>query len=356
MADWKEVVNHFAADVEEYYDDLRYKFYDLIGGPGPVKLVIYNGYGTNEKMYLKGRVLEDRHISESNERDWLWNNLVNMYKRAESNEVPGARLAVRFQGKEQEVTANEEGFFEVAIQPQQPLPTDRLWHAVEVELLSPHPSDQPGTIKAEGKVLVPTPSAKYIVISDIDDTILQTDAAHMVRMARNVFLGNAHTRLPFSGAAALYRALFRGQDGKDFNPLFYVSSSPWNLYDLLIQFFHLHQIPIGPVLFLRDWGLTEDEILPVKNRAFKTALIRQMLDFYPHLPFILIGDSGQQDPEIYADIATQYPDRVLSVYIRNVSRNLQRPEAVRSLAEKVLTAGSALVLADDFTRNCPARR
>jgi phosphatidate phosphatase APP1 len=131
------------------------------------------------------------------------------------------------------------------------------------------------------------------------------------------------------------------------NPLFYVSSSPWNLYDLLAQFFNLQGIPVGPVLFLRDWGLTEKEVLPTHHRQFKTGLIRQMLDFYAHMPFILIGDSGQEDPEIYADLVKSYPKRIQAVYIRNISRDLQRPEAVRKLASRVLDAGSTLVLADD---------
>ena len=72
-----------------------------------------------------------------------------------------------------------------------------------------------------------------------------------------------------------------------------------------------------------------------------------MLEFYPEMPFILIGDSGQEDPEIYAAFAQEFPERVLAVYIRNVSQNLARPEAIRKLAEQVIDAGSALVLADD---------
>jgi hypothetical protein len=166
-------------------------------------------------------------------------------------------------------------------------------------------------------------------------------------MARNVFLANAHTRLPFPGVAGLYRALHEGQTGVDFNPMLYVSSSPWNLYDLLSQFFNLNEIPIGPILFLRNWGLTEEEILPIKNAMYKTAVIRQMLDFYPKMPFILVGDSGQEDPEIYAKIAAEYPSRIMAVYIRNVSRHLKRPEDIQKLAEEVVKAGSALVLADD---------
>lgn len=346
--DWKESLNRLAAHAEKHMDDLRYRLHYQLGGPGPIKIVPYRGYGTQQQFYLRGRVIEDKHIPESERDDNLWRNLLNMYRRMESDEVPHARLAVRFQDAQQEVTADEEGFFEIKLQPTRPLAERRLWHPVEIELLDPIPEAQRRyPVKAIGEVLVPPPDARFGVISDIDDTVIRSDATHLLRMARTVFLGNAYTRLPFPGVGALYRALFSGATGVEYNPLFYVSSSPWNLYDLLVQFFNLQSIPVGPVLFLRDWGLTENEFLPVHNRAYKLGVIRQILDSLPHLPFILIGDSGQEDPEIYTEIVESYPQRIPAVYIRNVSTDLKRPEAIRALAEKVVSAGSTLILADD---------
>jgi phosphatidate phosphatase APP1 len=190
-------------------------------------------------------------------------------------------------------------------------------------------------------------------------------------MARTVFLGNARTRLPFKGVAAFYRALLHGgenasangEQGRqagtgpgastargvqvgETNPLFYVSSSPWNLYDLLSDFFHIQNIPLGPILFLKDWGFSEDEAI-IGHRAYKLKAIRRVMEVYPKLPFILIGDGGQEDPEIYAEVVSLYPQRILAIYIRNVSRDLERPAAIRLLAKKVTEAGSTLILADD---------
>jgi phosphatidate phosphatase APP1 len=348
MASWKKVLISMVNNAESRMDELRYRLYYSLGGPGPIKISTYKGYGTPERMYLCGRVLEDKQIPEAEENDNLWENLLSMYKRMNSDEVPHARLAVRFQGEEQEVVADEEGMFEVWIEPKQPLAEQRLWHQVEIELLEPIPQEQSHyPVKTTGEVLVPPPDARFVVVSDIDDTVLKSDATHLIKMAQHVFLGNAHTRLPFPGVAGLYRALFAGSSGNENNPLFYVSSSPWNLYDLLAQFFNLQDIPIGPVLFLRNWGINEEELLPIKHRAYKTGVIRQMLEFYPNLPFILIGDSGQEDPEIYADMVREYGDRIQAVYIRNVSRDVKRPDAIRALAEEVVEAGSVLVLADD---------
>jgi phosphatidate phosphatase APP1 len=184
-----------------------------------------------------------------------------------------------------------------------------------------------------------------LVISDIDDTVVQTGATHWLRAARGALLGNAYTRLPFPGVAAFYRALRAGADGRAANPFFYVSSSPWNLYDVLAQLIELHGIPAGPLL-LRDWGLSR-EARPFGHRTHKLAAIRAVAETFPELPLMLIGDSGQEDPEIYHEVVGLFPGRVAAIYIRNVSPGADRVEAIRALAEKVLAAGSALVLAED---------
>ncbi len=347
MADWYHAVAMVASQVEEHFDRLKYGLVYRLHGLDPVNVLIYNGYGDRQRIHIKGRVLVNKGELESRDNDTLWRNLINMYRRLESDEVPFAELIVRAGGAETRVKADEEGYFQTWLDLANPVPEGNLWQEVEAELLHPIPENQPGPIKGTGKALIPPPTARFAVISDIDDTVVQTDAAHLVRMARHVFLGNARTRLPFPGVAAFYRALLDGAHGNDLNPLFYVSSSPWNLYDLLVDFFGLQNIPLGPVLFLRDWGLTPEEILPVDNRNYKMKVIRELMDFYHEMPFILIGDSGQEDPEIYQEVVASYPGRVLAVYIRNVSRDLKRPEAIKMLAQEVLQHGSTLILADD---------
>jgi phosphatidate phosphatase APP1 len=89
-------------------------------------------------------------------------------------------------------------------------------------------------------------------------------------------------------------------------------------------------------------------LLPTNQVDYKLPRIRQVLDTHADLPFILIGDSGEQDPEIYHEIVQAYGDRILAVYIRNVSQeDPDRPRAIEALAGDVREAGSALVMADD---------
>lgn len=313
--------------------------------PRQIKIVAYNSHGTVHNLYLKGRVVEDMGVKSATADDTAWDNLVNMYKRFFGAKVPYAHVRTRFQRVVCDFVADQDGYFEACIEPPQPLPDDRLWHEIELELVAPV-REGAKPMRTMASVLVPPQDAQFAVISDIDDTVIHTDAVSMLRMARTVVLGNARSRLPLPGVAVFFRALFCGTGPKGSNPLFYVSNSPWNLYDLLCEFFELHDIPIGPVLFLRHWGITRREQLPTRRRGHKLKCARSILETFPNLPFILIGDSGEEDPEIYVELVRQYPNRIRAIYIRNISRNLRRLAEIEILAERVLQAGSTLILAD----------
>jgi phosphatidate phosphatase APP1 len=292
-------------------------------------------------------VLEDEGILSAGERDSPWRNVLNTLRRFESDEVPGARVRARFAGATQELVTDAEGYFDTWITPREALHADHLWHEAAFELLAPRYEGVPSPT-AIGRALVPPVTAKLGIISDLDDTVVQTGATDPRALVRSVFLANARTRLPFPGVAELYRALQSGAAGGENNPLFYVSSSPWNLYDVLSEFLALREIPEGPIL-LRDWGLSERELLPTSHGSHKLDAIRGIMDLYPTLPFLLIGDSGQEDPEIYREIVSHYPSRVVAIYIRNVTPGPERAARIGALAREVSEARSELLLAADST-------
>jgi phosphatidate phosphatase APP1 len=194
---------------------------------------------------------------------------------------------------------------------------------------------------------MPPASCRYVVISDIDDTVMHTGVANKLRMLWRLFVEDAQSRVAFPGVGALYRALHAGASGNQQNPMLYVSRAPWGIYEVLEEFFDRNGIPVGPILFLREWGVSWTSPLPRKAEDHKRELIHNMLALYDDLPFVLIGDSGQHDPEIYRQIVEEHPGRVLAVYIRNVSRNPERIREIEDLAKVVAGAGSSLVLAAD---------
>lgn len=317
MGSVKRKLLRISAEVEQKFDDLTFELRQRLGLNGPVQLVTYRTYGTTDGLYVKGRVLEDKSIRKSASSDSVWQNIVAMYRRFESDEVPGASIGISLGGEEFVVTSDKEGYFVKVFNAKQPLEWTDMWYEVQVRLIDA-PIPFPEGLSVTAEVLVPPPEAEYGVISDIDDTIVTTGATNLLSMSRNTFFHNAHTRMPFPGVAEFYKALLLGRNGKSNNPFFYVSSSPWNVYDLLVEFMDLNDIPPGPLL-LRDFGLDADKAGSSDHMGHKYKEIEQILNAYPHLPFILIGDSGQEDPVIYREVVKNHPGRILAVYIRDVN-------------------------------------
>ena len=187
-----------------------------------------------------------------------------------------------------------------------------------------------------------------VVVSDIDDTVMHTGVVNKAAMLWRLFVEGASSRTVFPGVSALYRALHAGTSGEDCNAMLYVSRAPWGIYDILEAFFQHHAIPAGPVLFLREWGISWRSPLPRRSVDHKRLLIEAMMDLYADMPFVLIGDSGQHDPEVYRRIVERYKGRVKAVYIRDVAaRGPERAAEVGAMAAALHAAGAHLVLASD---------
>jgi phosphatidate phosphatase APP1 len=310
-----------------------------------LRIAAYHGYGSDEAVYLKGRVLRDPGARPVNADDGVLRNLKNTVRRALTDEVPYARVRVRYAGVETEARANAGGFFGAVVRGPHP-PGARPWRTAELEILEPEPG-HPEEARATALVLVPPPDAEFGVISDIDDTVVRTEATQWLRMLRIVLLTSPHTRMPFQKVDELYHALQRGSDGQRQNPIFYLSSSPWNLFELLDEFFRVHGLPEGP-LFLREWNASPLRMLRMDHQSHKITRIRHLLRLYPRLPWVLIGDSGQEDPEIYRDAVREFPGRIRAVYIRSVTTPA-RDRQVREIAAEVRDLGSDLRLVREKT-------
>ncbi|RYU76743.1 App1 family protein [Hymenobacter persicinus] len=336
-------------DLTERADDLILRVRNRLGLLQPLQIVTYRSYGTPTRLYVKGRLLTDKGLGQPSADDSRWHNLVDMYRRFESNEISGAQLLVcPSDGSEHSIVTDEEGYFTLNLEPASlPAPVDFLWYPVEVRLQQvPAPLPTPVGLKATAPVLIPPADAEYGIISDLDDTVIQTSATDLLRMARTVLLRNARSRLPFKGVAEFYRALQLGRNGKRNNPFFYVSSSPWNLYDLLDDFLELNQIPPGPLL-LRDFGIgARKSSSPSSHHDHKLREIDNLLLTYPRLPFVLIGDSGQEDANIYREVVRRHPGRILAIYIRDVLRP-DRATLVEKVSEELRNDKVEMLLVQD---------
>lgn len=314
-----------------------------LGTNPPRQIAAYQGYADPETVHLHGRVLSNSPRGGPLDDDGWWDNLVSTWLRWESDEVPGAAVMVSYQENTQTVVTDEEGFYQASF------PAGKHDHD---ELLWLTASARTGTagqeIHAVHPVMMPPANAGFGIISDLDDTVIHTGITSLLLAAKLTFLENAKTRKPLDGVAMLYQALQRGGGEKPLNPIFYISSSPWNLHDLLIDFLHLNEIPAGPLL-LHDLGLDRTKFIKEKGHGHKLEKALALLDAYPDLPFVLIGDSGQEDPLIYAELTRRRSGRIKAIYIRDVDPEAESPLDVAT-HQAVATAaaqGVPMILAQD---------
>ncbi|NNL85249.1 MAG: DUF2183 domain-containing protein [Myxococcales bacterium] len=327
----------------EAWLDVRWKGW--LRGQGferPRQILAYTGFGNGRRVWLRGRVLANRRTTGPGDDDRWWDNLLQSYQRWESDEIPDARLKISMADQIAEVRTDEEGFYEVDLA-YAPGSTEETWHFATVELL-----DDPSGLRTVQSILVPGVSASFGVISDLDDTVIHTGVTNLLTAARLTFLGNAKTRKPLAGVAAFYRALREASPTGGQNPVFYVSSSAWNLYDLLRDFLALNEVPAGPLL-LRDLGVDDQKFIKEKGHDHKLDKVERILATYPSLPFVLIGDSGQADPQLYLEAARRHGDRIRAIYIRDVDPGESTPRdlATDRAAEEARSIGTPMMRADD---------
>lgn len=311
-------------------------------GRGGLFIQSYRGYGSRNRLFLMGRVFRQPGFGASWREDRLRRDIVDLIRRLLRKPIIGARVRIRYKDTNTVVETDRHGFFRVDME-LGTMPSDVFWHEMQLSLDDPVDERAATT----GEFFTPQSRARYGVISDIDDTVVYTGVANTAMMMWRLFAQGAESRVVFPGVTALYQAFHAGRSGDEGNPLFYVSRAPWSIYQVLVEVFRRNRIPHGPILILREWGMKRGSLLPRRAKDHKLDAIRHILELYPDMRFILVGDSGQRDPEIYSHILREDPGRILGIYIRDVSNTPERSEAIDELAREARDTGCDLILAAD---------
>ncbi|QCX02250.1 DUF2183 domain-containing protein [Aggregatimonas sangjinii] len=293
----------------------------LFGKKDKLQLIAFQAYGTDTHFYARGRALEDEEIDLS--AKGLFPLLWNAFKRFETDEIKNTPLLLTLSdGRTRKLATDNNGYYRIEenIGNLSTLTNSEGWLTYEIAYADP---DLRREILLEnrfpGELLIPSKTAEFGVISDIDDTILHTGVASSLKwkVVVNTFFKRASRRLPLEGAAEFYHLLHRGKSGKNANPIFYVSHSPWNLYRYLEFFLTNNDFPKGPILLrsFTDFGTRRSQ----GDKPQKQKEILNILKTYPDMKFILIGDSGEHDVDIYIEIAEAHPDSIAAIYLRSVN-------------------------------------
>lgn len=284
-----------------------------------LQIIIFQSYGTSNHFYIRGRALEDERI-DLDKRNFF-SLLRNSWKRFESDEIKNTALTLKLPNNfEIKTTTDNNGYFLVdeKIENLNKLTNSKGWltfHASYTNPIIKKPINNNN--KFVGQILIPSKNSEFGVVSDIDDTILHTGVISKLKwkLLINTLFRSPFSRKAVEGSSEFYNLLGAGKSGKNTNPIFYVSHSPWNMYRYLEFFLNNNDFPKGAILLrtMHDLlGKTKSK-KPKKQQE-----IINILKTYPNLPFILIGDAGEDDADIYIEIVKNHPERVKAIYLRSV--------------------------------------
>lgn len=310
-------------------------------------VVVYRGFVADGLAKVRVRVTEAPELP-GDSRIPYWDIAQANLRRHAALALVGVEVELRIGRHHTREVTDDHGFASFAL----PVPNLRVgWHEAHAATTAIEGGE---SASGTGRVIKPALQAPFLVISDIDDTILITGLTEGVAMVTRTVLREADKRRAIPGMSSLYRGLARGVANAAGNrkpepAFFYVSTGSWSFYPLLAQFMQLRAFPQGP-MFLTDWGPTE-RYLRRSGAEHKRTAIRRLLEAYPKMPFVLIGDSGQRDALTYEEMARTFPGRVKLILIRQVGdSDDDRNVAVRGRAAELRAEGIELHLVTDAVR------
>lgn len=213
-----------------------------------------------------------------------------------------AKVTVEIDGETHEVSADRGGIVDARIDAQ----LAPGWHTIKLRSAD--------DILVESPVRIIESGTTFGVVSDIDDTVMVTALPRPFLAAWNTFVLDEHARAATPGMAVLLERVTQETPGA---PVLYLSTGAWNVAPALTRFLSRNLYPAGPKL-LTDWGPTPDRWFR-SGPEHKRSSLKRLAGEFPEIKWLLIGDNGQHDEEIYAEFAEHYPQNVRAVAIRQLT-------------------------------------
>ncbi len=278
-------------------------------------IVPYAGYGTPRWIRVMARVLvrrRDEHPQIA--------RAVRGWRSFATLPVKDQAVVIDVGDRRHEVLTDRGGYIDVVVEAN----LDPGWRTVRLTRAGAEPVEAP--------VRILDPSVRFALVSDIDDTVMVTALPRPLLAAWNTFVLDEYARTPVPGMAVLYERLVTSHPDA---PIFYLSTGAWNVAPALTRFLSRNLYPPGPLL-LTDWGPTTDRWFR-SGQVHKRATLERLAEEFPDIRWLLVGDDGQHDQEIYGDFVSSHPDNVAAVAIRQLSPT----QSVLAGALPVAPTGSA---------------
>lgn len=286
------------------------------------RILGFTGYGTTSWVRVLARVLLAPPGTTTGEL-----RLGRGWRRFLSASASGVQVRVTLDGQEHTIVSGRGGYIDTVL----PLTSDEGWAEATLQVLGA----QSPSVRVPLRIL--GDSGGLGIVSDIDDTVLVTALPRPLVAAWNTFVRHERRRRPVPGMSTMFSEIRRHHGDV---PLIYLSTGPWNVAPVLEVFLRRHGYPPGPLL-MTDWGPTPDAWFR-SGRTHKRAELGRLLTDLPQMQWLLVGDDGQHDPQIYGEVAARSPERIRAVAIRELTAG-----------EQVRTHGTSAPLPDEEQQPTP---
>ncbi|MFV8368235.1 App1 family protein [Flavobacterium sp. LB2R40] len=293
-------------------------------------LKLYRGYANEQELIVMGHVFKPTTVNEYNFQKKNLKNATSVIKMFQIKTQANADVYLEHNNSKIHTKTLIDGYFKFCVPLDQS--TTYGWIDYEVSIVYKNES-----ITTKDSYIRPH-KGNLGIISDIDDTFLVSHTLNPFKKLYVLLFKNVNKRKIYEDVVTHYQALSTaGRDNKEeFNAFFYVSSSEWNLYRFITKFTEIHQLPKA-VLLLKDikTSLTDFFLTGRGNHNHKFDKIKHILEFYPTLEYVLLGDDSQHDPYLYEAICKIFPVTVKAVYIRQTGAS--KKEKVTSVLKNLET-------------------
>ena len=293
-------------------------------------LKLYRGYANEQELIVMGHVFKPTSVEEYNFQKKNLKNATSVIKMFQIKTQANADVFLKHNNSKIHTKTLVDGYFKFCV----PLDQDTNYGWIDYEVSIVYKN---GTITTKDSYIRPH-KGNLGIISDIDDTFLVSHTLNPLKKLYVLLFKNVNKRKIYDDVVTHYQALSTaGREKKEeLNAFFYVSSSEWNLYGFITKFTELHELPKA-VLLLKDikTSLTDFFMTGRGNHNHKFDKIKHILEFYPNLEYVLLGDDSQHDPFLYEAICKIFPVTVKAVYIRQTGK--RKKEKVTAVLKNLET-------------------
>ena len=265
---------------------------------------IYNCYGNAQYIIIDGRVLDTRDFKTSLTEDGVFTNLQENLGHLFNNEKENQSLTLSIDIHKYPIKSDDEGYFHFEATT---TPYNYFKHQQRIKL-----SVDKSNISATCNLTIIKANQQVGIISDFDDTVIVSDVPHKLNLINNVFLKNYKQRTLITKMPKEFKTIL----GNNSNALFFVTGSPKQLQNNIHKFLDYHHFPKRTLITKKIHGNNSDPLFD--QIAYKYAKIQKLILLYPHINWVLFGDSGEKDKEVYSKVKKNFPTKVKAIYIRNV--------------------------------------